>query len=357
MLVAISPAASGAQEGSEVEAAAIADARVDEAIRKAVAFLVSRQRPDGAIAMADHNRTAMTAISIMALSAVGHSMTDPTPEGEALRKALDHVLNPERQEKNGYFGARDGSRMYGHGMISLMLAEMIGMAPSEELDRRIRDRLDPALQLILRAQNAKRPDNVDHFGGWRYGHDAGDSDLSVTIWQLMTLRAAKNAGLDVPSSAIEHAVGYLKRCFKKPGQGGRRKKGSEEDGACSYQPGHRPSYASAAAGLMALQLCGQYDSLEVTESAEWLRDYNADYGREYFFYGTYYFAQGMYQRGGDLALEARRRVENLLLPKQNPEGWWEAQSGQEREAGKVYATAMAILSLAVRYHYLPIYQR
>ena len=37
-----------------------------------------------------------------------------------------------------------------------------------------------------------------------------DADLSVTIWQLMALRSAKNSGLKVPSSAIADAIEYLK---------------------------------------------------------------------------------------------------------------------------------------------------
>ena len=38
-------------------------------------------------------------------------------------------------------------------------------------------------------------------GGWRYIHDLDDvdSDLSVTGWQLMFLRSARNAGFEVPN--------------------------------------------------------------------------------------------------------------------------------------------------------------
>ena len=47
----------------------------------------------------------------------------------------------------------------------------------------------------------------------------------------------------------------------------------------------------------------------------------------------------------------------VLLPKQGPDGSWMGQSGQERGAGRVYATSLAVLSLAVKFHFLPIYQR
>jgi hypothetical protein len=48
---------------------------------------------------------------------------------------------------------------------------------------------------------------------------------------------------------------------------------------------------------------------------------------------------------------------DLLLPLQGRDGSWEQGGGDGRETGKVYATSMAILSLAVKNHYLPIYQR
>lgn len=60
----------------------------------------------------------------MGLLAVGHKPGDQTREGEALRRALAFVLRPDRQDKDGYFGRADGSRMYGHGIICLMLGEI-----------------------------------------------------------------------------------------------------------------------------------------------------------------------------------------------------------------------------------------
>jgi hypothetical protein len=49
-------------------------------------------------------------------------------------------------------------------------------------------------------------------------------------------------------------------------------------------------------------------------------------------------------------------VENILLELQRENGSW-IGSGSEAGAGEVYSTTLAILALAVKYHYLPIYQR
>jgi hypothetical protein len=327
--------------------------KADQAISRAIDFLVSLQDKDGAISDINHNQTAMTSLAIMAMAAVGNQPSDEGKVGIAMKKALSYVLRPDRQEVQGYFGGRDGSRMYGHGITTLMLSEMLGMGVDAQMDQVIRDRCRLAVDLIKRSQSfEKDPRNR---GGWRYGPDSRDSDLSVSVWQVMALRSARNAGMDVPKEMIENAIDYIKRCY----QSKRDPDGKPQNlkSACGYEPSRAPEYAMASAGLLSLQLCGAYESLEAKGSADWLKEKKIEYGGEWFFYGTYYFAQGMFQRGGEYSTYARKLVEDLLLPKQGPDGSWQGQSGQERGAGKVYATSLSILSLAVKYHFLPIYQR
>jgi hypothetical protein len=259
-----------------------------------------------------------------------------------MRRALDYVLRPDNQKKDCYFGA-DGSRMYGHGITTLMLSEMLGMDVDDQQHVMIRGSLDKAVQLILSSQKIKK--GRRNQGGWRYTPDSGDSDLSVTVWQVMALRSAKGAGIDVPQEAIDEAVGYIRRCF------------NEKRGAFGYQPGSQATYSTAAAGLLSMQVCGKYDADEVKETSDWLLKHSLDYENGWFFYGTYYYAQGMYQRGGRHASQARQRVEDVLLRQQSEDGSWLAAHDQERDAGRSYSTSMAVLSLSVKYHYLPIYQR
>src|SRR5687767_4381114 len=69
--------------------------RIDESTARATTFLLSKQDQKGAIRESEANETAMTALSIMALTAIGHQPSDQTPEGTAVRKALDFVLTKE----------------------------------------------------------------------------------------------------------------------------------------------------------------------------------------------------------------------------------------------------------------------
>ena len=59
--------------------------------------------------------------------------------------------------------------MYGHGIVTLTLAELLGMGMDEEMDKAIRKKCQSAIDLILRSQ--KVPKNQAQQGGWRYSLD------------------------------------------------------------------------------------------------------------------------------------------------------------------------------------------
>jgi hypothetical protein len=332
------------------------DAAVEKAVKRGTEYLLSRQDDDGAIGKVDRknrdNSNAMTALAILALTATGHQATDDTREGRAVKKALVCILEEERQDRTGYFGKYDGSRMYGHGIVTLMLAEMLGMGLDARQDALIRERCQKAIDLIVRVQKTPKSDQRFH-GGWRYTPEARDADLSVTVWQVMALRAAKNAGLNVPKETIEDAIGYIKRSYRSDRDKGGRITNAKSGFA--YEPGQWPVYSTASEGLLALQVCGEYDAPELKGTVAWLRDEKIAAKHRWFYYGTYYYAQGMYQRGGDIAKEARAEVERVLLAEQKEDGSWIGQ-GEEANS-RVYCTSLAMMSLSVRHHFMPIYQR
>ncbi len=326
---------------------------VDQAVDRALSYLLTQQRADGAITDRQYD-TTMTALSVMAMASVGITPNTHNERGGQARKALDFVLREDRQDKDGYYGNKDGSRMYGHGIITLMLTEMLGMGVDQKQNEMIVARCQRAIDLILSAQKQSKPSQ--YAGAWRYTPNSTDADLSVSVWQLMALRSAKNDGLKVPASAIDDAVQYLRRSYtSKMDSGGRP---VEPAAGFSYVPGNSsPTFAMTAAGLLAMEVCGQYDSPLVLGASDWLLQNPPKWDDRFFFYGTYYYAQGMYQRGGKHAETAEQLVRSLLLDKIQSDGAWVSPSGEEAGAGKVYATCMAILSLSVKYHYLPIYQK
>lgn len=331
---------------------------VDAAVAAGVRYLTRSQDASGMVQDADKRQShgvAMTGLAVMALAAAGHQPVDKNPAGEAMRRAVAFLLRVDIQAQSGYFGGRDGSRMYGHGIVTLALTELLGMGADKVQDGLLRERAQRGVSLILAAQRVKKHD-PRFIGGWRYSPDAGDADLSVTVWQLMALRSAKNAGLAVPKEAIDAAVAYLRRSYVGPRPVAAMGGEPTAKGAFGYVPGQPPQYAMAAAGLLAMQVCGLHEAPEVRAATEWLREVRPVWETQWFFYGTYYFAQGMHKRGGEAAREAQEEVERVLLAHRQPDGGWDGADSSESGQGRVYCTSLALLSLAVRYHYLPIYQ-
>ncbi len=200
--------------------------------------------------------------------------------------------------------------MYGHGITTLMLSEMLGMGADTAQDELIRTkcrwrhRTHPA-----RAKNAK--DDLNR-GGWRYTPDSGDSDMSVTVWQTMALRAARNAGLDVPKEAIDDAVHYIKRLYDSAERQARQKRGFgyQDRGARNL---HHCRGSARSASLRRIRGGGSRAALPSDLFKEGIKP-----GERWFFYATYYYAQGMYQRGGKFAEQGRCLVTASLLPLQSP---------------------------------------
>lgn len=324
--------------------AAEGNPKVDASLKSATGFILSQMKPKGQFGEA--HPVTMTALGILGLAACGHQPTDPSPEGRAMRKGLDFVLLPENQTKDGYFGKApgDNGRMYSHGIITLMLAEMAGMGVDDKQDALIRERLKLGIKLILRAQ-AMRKDPLNT-GGWHYEPDMPSADMSVTCWQVMALRAAQNAGMDVPKEAIDKAVDYIKRLYKDVPNS------NPPAGGFGYSsPGTTTS--TTAEGLLAIQVCGRYEDKETLAAGNHLLREDINQAK-HLFYTIYYYAQGMYQRGGKFAEASRRTVPEILLPLQKVNGSF---LGPDEGGGPVYTASMAVLALAVKNHFLPIYQR
>lgn len=330
--------------------------QTDGAIERATNFLLSQQdAADGSISDTDKTQTALTALSVLALASAGHQADYPSREGRAMKRAIIFVLRPEHIDQNGFFGAFDKSQMYGQGIATLMLGEMLGQGLDEAMDRRIRERLEIAVQLILRSQQAPKANDRD-IGGWRYQPNDPKSDISVSVWQIMALRSAKNAGIRVPTEAIDNALQYLRNVYDSS-QDSRGNPLNRKAGFAYYGDRKHVNMATTAMGLLSLQLAGDFDSAYVKGSRDWLEANPPHWGQDWLFYGTYYYSQATYQLGGADAVKGFARVRKLLLPEQRADGSWEARNAYERGIGSVYATSLALLGLCVKNHYLPIYQR
>lgn len=315
---------------------------IDAGILRALGWLASEQQPSGAWTTNDFGEsTATTALAIMALMAGGH-VPDEGPYGQRMTRGIGWLLS--QQQANGLLVGRERSHgpMYSHGIATLMLAEVVGMVSPAQADL-CREVLQKAVKLIVNAQNHRKP--PEHDGGWRYQPTSSDADLSVTAWQLLALRAAKDIGCDVPVENIDRAIAYVRRLHVK------------HDGGFGYMVGHGSTITRAGTGIVALEVCGEHRTDETLSAAKLILSRPLTKGEHYFYYGVYYCTVGMFKVGGEEWQRSRESLYRITLDLQNPAGYWNPEDGTERQAGKVYSTSLAVLALAIEYGYLPIYQR
>lgn len=289
------------------------------AVSRGLAWLSSQQRADGSWS----TNVALNSLAVLAFHSAGQTL-DSQPYGDRLLRGVRHLLS--QQTEDGAF-TNNGAMMFGQGMATLVLAEVAGM--SEE-GLKLRPHLEKAVRFILRAQAVEKGDI--HAGGWRYFADSKDSDLAVSIWQVAALRAANGAGVRVPAPSAERAARYVARC-QRP------------DGGFAYQPGGQPNQGRTAAGMIALQMCDPTDSAPVERGRQWLQAHPLKWEDEYVYHSAFFLAH------------CRALDESLLTTHQSADGSWPAPPTglDEAEAGPLYRTAMAILALTARYHYLPAF--
>lgn len=223
--------------------------------------------------------------------------------------------------------------MYGHGFATLFLCEVHGMVERPEL----RDTIARAIELIVLSQNRE--------GGWRYEPRPNDADVSVTVCQVMALRAARNAGFAVPRETIDRSTAFVKKC-------------QNADGGFRYMLTQGPpdsGFARSAGGVVALYNAGLYDGPEIESGLGYLAKHAAEGGivetEAYYFYGHYYAAQAMWHAGGERWRNWFPAIRDQLVASQRDDGSWIDPVSPE------YATAMACIVLQTPNNFLPILQR
>jgi hypothetical protein len=306
---------------------------VDQSVTRALEYLQRSQGPEGYWRSGAGRNPGVTALAVMAFLSAGHVPGEGS-YGETVEKGIRWVL--AIQQGNGLIAVDSNQEMYHHGICTLMLAEVAGMT-NERLGVEVRQKLEKAVAVILRAQ---RTSGV-HAGGWRYQARGRDSDISVTGWQVMALRAAKDLGCDVPPRAIERAIQYISLCH------------DTLSGGYFYQPGVSLSPACTGTSVLALEICGkeQHGRPELSKAGSYMLKH-PPWKARFPCYGMYYCTQAMYQLGDNYWNVYRPQLYDALLRTQHANGSWDGEN-----IGPDYGTAMAVLALTVDYGFLPIYQR
>jgi len=300
-----------------------------EATDRGLAWLAQHQAADGSYGAMSHYgpHVGITGLAGLALIADGNTPGRGRYGGQVERCAEFIVAH---SSESGLLAAETShGPMYGHGFATLFLAEVYGM----ENDPKVREVLRKAVRLIVSTQNEE--------GGWRYQPVRADADISVTVCQVMALRAARNTGVYVDKAVIDRAVEYVR-------------KSQNLDGGFRYMlTSGRSAFARSAAGVATLQYAGVYQGEEIERGLQYLERFTPPYEQQpgHYYYGHYYAAQAMFLAGDRHWQRWWPAVRSELIAQQAAEGFWMGQAGKE------YGTAMALIVLQIPKRLLPILQR
>jgi hypothetical protein len=341
--------------------------QVDLAVERALAWLASQQQADGSFPTLATGQPAITSLCMMAFVAHGHVPNDGK-YGPVLDRATDYVLSCQKQNGLVTLLGPDGPRInreishqiggcaaYNHAISSLMLTELYGMSPPSRAPR-IQAAINRSIVASLEMQRWPKDVAADQ-GGWRYIDDFEqiDSDLSVTGWELMFLRSARNAGFDVPKRRIDEAVAFVRRCF------------DYDEGIFVYNKRRDSKTRSMnGAGILALAHAGFHNSQEARRAGDWLLSrgfgqYNATMPgqrSDRYHYGVFTCGQAMYQLGGPYWERFFPAAVEAILANQQSDGSWPVDSQfHDSPYGKTYSTALVVLTLGAPNQLLPVFQR
>lgn len=299
------------------------------AVEQGLAWLADHQKPDGSFGSMSHYGRHVGITGLAGLAFLSHGDTPGRGRyGRVVDRCVDFVI--DHTSESGLLAAETShGPMYGHGFATLFLAEVYGMTNRDD----VREALRKAVRLIVTTQNTE--------GGWRYQPVRRDADISVTVCQIMALRAGRNAGLFVEKSVIDNGVAFVR-------------KSQNPDGGFRYMLSSGTSaFARSAAGVAALQYAGMYQDEAVQAGLQFCMKFlpPGEQSVGHYFYGHYYAAQAMFLAGDAYWSTWWPAIRDELLTKRTVDGFWRGQAGEE------YGTAMAIIVLQLPNRLLPIFQK
>lgn len=311
------------KEGFIFDAFVKLDDQAINAIERAQEWLAASQNSDGSWGSAHGQNTGVAAFAIMALM-IGGNVPGEGKYAKNIGMGVQFLLNQQR-ESGVIYGDKKSAVMYQHALATLALTEAYGMTRNP----RIRTAIIKAINLIVETQHPE--------GGWRYMPKVERGDISVTVMQVMALKAAVESGIYVPDDTMKRAIKFVKGCYNPKEKG------------FAYMMGQgEAKFARTAAGMVSLQTVGLHKDPVIPDVVQYLMKTGDPNSKEnHFWYGHYYMSVGLYHYGGPSWKAYYPKIKKKIL-----EDW-----GTRGHHQDVLTTAWGVMIMGVPYRYLPIYQR
>lgn len=334
----------------------------DAAVMRGLAWLARVQQADGGWTLAGmneggdaaasqpvaENRIAATALALLPFLSEGITHKSAPEEPRTLvgyqpvvERGLVFLARNQGQ------GQDRGAGSWNAGMQAQALATITFCeAYAISRDRKARVNAQQAVKFLIESQDPSS-------GGWRNAADE-PPDLTVTAWAILALRAAQLANLSVKAKHLDDAERFLRLCAV--GQG------DNHESLYAAGPGREAEPGLTAAALLArLYLGWERDRPELVAGKDYLIRHlppleAAPLGDLFFFHcatrvlqqleGVEFDTWNALVR--DHLLRSQTRAGDLA-GSWDPEGMKDGGRG-----GRMYATALALLTLQTYYRHLPM---
>jgi hypothetical protein len=295
-----------------------------------------------------HFDMAYTGISVLAFQAGGNYYFNHNKYSEQVRKGLDWIVG--HQDPNGMLstGGTHHDFMYEHGISAFALAEAcaVARASGQTVEPKY---LEAATRAVEYIQGHQYKD-----GGWRYWENPGPreaGDTSVTGWQVLALKSAREAAIPVDKTCVEN----VRRYFTDREMGDHGRTGYTSAQAFNTE-------ATTGIGMLAKQfLLDEPDAPLVHQAADYLPGYaekswgDLHHRRQSDFYTWYNCSLGMFQAGGDPWKRWNEVIRGELIRLQRHDGCargsWDPKCQWGEQGGRILSTALGALTLEVYYRY------
>ena len=314
--------------------------KTKDVIERGLRFLQRKQITGGRNRGCFGTSNYSSGVAVTALAGLAFMCNGSTPisgkYAKNVKMCLEFILRHTRD--TGYIARVDNSgysNMYGHGYAMLFLTQVCGMT----VNLKALEKLRKAVKMTCDIQNKD--------GGWRYQPVKASADLSITICQIMALRAARDCGIEVSDEVRTKTISYVK-------------KSQTADGSFQYTlRGGRRTLALTAAGVVSLYSAGIYDSEEVNKGLKWLRKNRPGKADSRtvspmnYFYAHYYGVQAMWHaqlQHPEYWNEWYPLIRDELIDKKRT-----GSTFPDSRVGPEFGTAMATIILQIPYNYLPVF--
>jgi hypothetical protein len=279
--------------------------------------------------------TGITGLALLAFLAAGHTHLEGGYK-ENVQHGLEFLLRSQASNGNLYGDARLFARMYCHGIAALALGEAYVMTGDHRL-----------MPFLRRATKYTRDSQHPVLGGWRY--QPGDvGDMSQFGWQVMSLRSAELAGIEIPTSTRDGMRRFLRQSSTGP-----------HGGLAAYRVGERPSATMTAEALACRYFLRLPRSQASVDEATDLIHLVLPGTERVNLYYWYYATMALFHAEDPSWEEWNDALKDQLLGSQRRTGQlggsWDPDTVWGGYGGRVYSTAMATLCLEVYYRYLPLF--